>query len=139
MPLEQPAVLVDTTVAQGVADTIMGGSASPDEVAVVRESAADSFETHVGEGKSRGEAARLVDEEMQKLMLEKFSPAEIKELEAKARANAAASVVSRMEADRALYDQIMRTQLEGGPEVNSHGMTVTNPEQFANAENRLAA
>lgn len=139
MPPEQPAVLVDTTVAQSVADTVMGGVASPEEVAVIQDAAADSFEAHVGEGKSRQEAARLVDMAMQELMREKFTPEEIKQLEEKARANAAAAVVSRMEADRKLYDQIMRTQLAGGPEVNSHGMTVTNPELIASAESRTAA
>ncbi|CAN5161401.1 hypothetical protein BH11PAT4_BH11PAT4_4810 [soil metagenome] len=137
---DQPAVLMSPVVAQEVANTVMGGSATPEEVAVVVESAGDSFENHVMEGKTHEEAAKLVDEEMQRLMLEAFTPEEIKALEEKARAAAASKVVSRMEQDRAMYDAIMRTQLAGGPEVNSHGRTVTNPERFTDVEQpRMAA
>lgn len=128
MSVDQPDVLASHHVAQAVAESVMGGTATPGEVAIVREAAADSFEAHIDGGTSRKEATRLVNEEMLRLLLQGRTPEEIHKLQVEAMRMAAERERTHIEERQRILSELQRTQAESFPTVQTQHMTANNPE-----------
>lgn len=138
MSPDQPDVLAYPHIATAVAEATMGQTPSPEEVAIVKEEASNRFVELVGTGSTRVEAARLINDEMAKLMSERFTAEEMSLLKSEAGKLAAMRLQERIQRDHELYNAVLRAQQDGGPEVKSGGVVVNNPERRSPDANQIA-
>jgi hypothetical protein len=131
MSLDQPNVLASHEVATAAAEAMVGQTPTETEVALVKEAASDLFVQHTSDGKSREQAAQLVNAAIAELMAPYFTPEQLDAFEVKGREIAAEKLRSEIQERQNLLNAVIRSQAEGGPEVKSRGMTVTDPERRA--------